>query len=220
MIVNGGFDSDTVWNKQDTWTISGGKANCNGGLYQVFQVGAVAQKWYQVIFSVSSYTSGVCRARICEAVGPNISAVGTYTTIIQASGNYQSFGIESAAFVGSIDNVSVKEIIPADRSALGPELVSNGGFDSDTAWTKLTGASISGGNLILNHITATGALQNNLLVAGKTYKVALTVTNYISGDLRVEFGASIVIPSITATGTYSAIVQYSTSASLDRVYVC
>ena len=69
---------------------------------------------------------------------------------------------------------------------LGPELVTNGDFSSATGWTLGTGWSISGGTLNwagaynLCYFTAV----SNAFIAGKYYKVTLTVSGNTSGNVN------------------------------------
>lgn len=69
-------------------------------------------------------------------------------------------------------------------AGFGPNLVVNGGFDSDSAWTKGTGVTISGG--ALNLAASSGyAEQGIATVPGRTY----AVTGLVSGANPVWCGA-------------------------------
>lgn len=79
---------------------------------------------------------------------------------------------------------------------LGPELVSNGTFDSSEGWTIANSdathvATFSDGTLRYLSDTTTPQLlvrSNYTISAGKTYAVTVSVSNYVSGQLRVEIG--------------------------------
>lgn len=72
------------------------------------------------------------------------------------------------------------------------DLVSNGAFASDTAWTKGTGWTIAGGVAV-----ATGAISTALtqtpstpIVAGKAYRVIFTVTSFTAGTITPNIGGT------------------------------
>jgi len=152
-VTNGDFDTDSDWNKAAGWTISGGKANANTtgsyiNLYQngVFTIG----KTYKVSFDITDYTSG--DVRITEAgydISGLINAVGSYSFVFTAS--YSSLYIQGLnSFVGSIDNVSVKEI-------------QNVGTISGATWTHGVGAPVAQTSVIdWNKVTLD--LTNEVLV--------------------------------------------------------
>ena len=117
LIDNGTFDSDSNWLKGTGWSISGGVAvsagsNNYAGLQQ--SPSLVVGKVYSVTFTISSYTSGSVKIGLGETVGITYSAEGTYTETFVYTGPHVSgfkFSIFPwGDFVGSIDNVSVKEV--------------------------------------------------------------------------------------------------------------
>jgi len=64
-----------------------------------------------------------------------------------------------------------------DEVPLSAELVTNGGFDTDTDWTKETGWTISNGVASQNGVAGAIYQINNSIKSGKTYKLSLTVLN-------------------------------------------
>ena len=60
---------------------------------------------------------------------------------------------------------------------IGPELVTNGDFATDSDWNKVN-ATISSGTGNLDSTSGTSLLFQSALVVGKTYKAILDVTNY------------------------------------------
>ena len=113
LIVNGDFATDSDWTKGTGWSISGGKANSVDTLgFQLSQpITYTSGKIYKVTYTISNYVSGSIRAYYGgTGVGAERNANGTYTDYIAASGS-QTFYIRSTTtFIGSIDNVSVKEV--------------------------------------------------------------------------------------------------------------
>jgi hypothetical protein len=85
---------------------------------------------------------------------------------------------------------------------LGAELVTNGGFDSDTWWTKSTNVTISGGLANYNTVALNnGVFRSGVVTAGKFYVVTFTVASFSSGGVRVYTGGNRT-STYAATGTY------------------
>ena len=104
-------------------------------------------------------------------------------------------------------NDYMPEALPDDEGYwdVMPELVTNGGFDADSGWTKGTGWTISSGKAIFSG-SAFANLQasSNILVIGETYELVLTaeVTN---GSFKVQSSGSSDLITQSSSGTYSAI---------------
>jgi len=103
---------------------------------------------------------------------------------------------------------SMNSILPP-YEVLPTELVTNGGFDTDSGWTKGTGTTISGGNA--NFVNATGvSLYQNIGTQEGSVKVVFNVTNYTSGTLNIYSGGNqsvgVINVSANALGTYTADV--------------
>ena len=65
----------------------------------------------------------------------------------------------------------------------GPELVTNGSFDTDSDWTKGSGWTISGGKATKSGSDLAYLTQSSLVsVVGKTYKVTASITNVTAGS--------------------------------------
>lgn len=88
----------------------------------------------------------------------------------------------------------------------GPELVANGGFDTDTVWVKVN-ATIALGVANLGDGIAAAANVNQpiILVAGALYRVQFDVTAYTSGSVRPTFigGTAVSGTLVSAVGSYS-----------------
>ena len=116
LVTNGDFATDSDWDKGTGWTISGGKANAisqpsysNLSQNNVIQLG----KTYEVTFTISNYINGLTRILVGGLTnvgdGTPRSGNGTYTENIESDGT--KLYIRGESFTGSIDNVSIKEII-------------------------------------------------------------------------------------------------------------
>jgi hypothetical protein len=112
LVTNGTFDTDTDWTKGTGWTISDGVvSSTTDGEFLSASVGSLTiGKTYRVSFDISSYTSGTARFYSGGFLGIEGSAVGTVAGVFTAQ--QTAVQIYSSAFVGSIDNVSVREINP------------------------------------------------------------------------------------------------------------
>ena len=121
-VVNGDFATDSNWNKQSNWTISGGQAVSNGSSGYIKQNNVVTNnKTYQIVFS-TEVTSGRFRAVTTSDAStytPYITGSGTYTFYMSPTSSLAGgFEFISDAFDGSISNVSVRELtqITPDKS--------------------------------------------------------------------------------------------------------
>jgi len=122
LVTNGDFSSSTGWTLGTGWTISGGTVNANiaSGFAGISQsLALTAGKAYLVSYEITSRTSGSVGFFLgnsgssnANQFGTTHSAVGVYSTVISfASGEALVVQIRSEnGFVGSIDNISVKEI--------------------------------------------------------------------------------------------------------------
>ena len=122
-ISNGSFDTDSDWDLGTGWTISGGSANCDGvGFPYIRQNNVlVSGKTYLLTFDITSYTSGSIKYEDSVETPIFYNALGSYSQTFTADSNNCRF--QSASFIGSIDNVSVKEY-------LGQEVVPDSGCGS------------------------------------------------------------------------------------------
>lgn len=83
--------------------------------------------------------------------------------------------------------VFASEWMQENTMGLGPELVTNGGFDTDTDWTEEAVWSITGGQAVYTHAEdpPSGYIQQSLsIVAGTSYQVSFDI-------LQVDAGISV-----------------------------
>ena len=126
LVTNGSFDSDTAWNKNSNWSISGNTANCDGTSNGDINQGttlATTGKSYRITFDIVSISQGEFFFKFGGVNGTFRNSIGTYTETIQAI-NSNRISLDSLNnAIGSIDNVSVKEY-------LGQEVVPDSGCGS------------------------------------------------------------------------------------------
>ena len=114
LVTNGDFATDSDWIKGVGWSINSGESSCDGtqtgntNLYQsiTFETGKI----YQVSFNVSNYSTGTIKIVFGDTGGTLKSSNGSYIeefTFVSGSNFYLQ---GNSSFIGSIDNVSVKEV--------------------------------------------------------------------------------------------------------------
>ena len=195
LITNGDFATDSNWNLGSGWNISNGSANCDGtNLAYITQTAVLTTgKSYKVQFDIVDFTSGSIKYRDNGFVsGQSFSGVGSYTDYVVAGGG--QFRLMSENFIGSIDNVSVKEV----------------GQD----WILETGWSIGDGKATTDGTINSNCYQDAVTTIGQTYKYSFDVLESGSGviDGRFRNGGG-VIQSFSSEGTYTGtFVAYNTLA--------
>ena len=210
LVTNGDFATDTAWAKGTGWSISGGSANCDGtqtAYSTIKQIGAAPINTnYKMVFT-ADITSGSILPSVGGSNGQGqISASGTYTfyTIASIGDNNLYFGA-SSDFIGSIDNVSVKEVDPNDNWTLG-------GSGSNTATIGSNSATITSvdGNSYIQ--------QNSVLTSGKSYKISYEILSS-SGSSVLKMISSLGLATVpTTVGTHTVYgTAISTTFYIERV---
>ena len=215
-VTNGEFADDSDWTiTHGGWDASGpssGSWACDGTQTQssnlaqpnVFQ--GLTGKKVVISFEITAYTAGSVRFITGDStiIGSAKSRVGTHETIGVVTNDATGLNIQADPdFVGSVSNVSVKEI----PYVMGTEeLVKNGSFATDTVWEKIYGATISDGraNIIGDGTTFTSINQDGVFTQGKVYELVVDIT--IKSGLGLKFqqyGYNQSIGSATQTGVYT-----------------
>jgi hypothetical protein len=97
-------------------------------------------------------------------------------------------------------------------SLLGPELVTNGTFDTDTAWTKGAGWTISGGSASVSGASSASDLGQIISVTdGLLYAVTFDVTSISANGRLLILSPFISGPSIESTGSVTQTIVSSAS---------
>lgn len=113
LIVNGSFTTDTDWTKGTGWTITGGVANAAAGAGTVLSqsAGVTNLVTYRIRWTLVSRTAGNARAWIGGTQGALQTVPGTYQEDIVAALAGTIGIIKHSTFAGSVDNVSVREVL-------------------------------------------------------------------------------------------------------------
>ena len=233
LVTNGDFATDTDWSKGANWTISGGSATSDGtdatsNLSQT--VTSFTDKRFVVDGVASNVTQGFAYISLggsdLQIVVNSNGAFKHYVTI--SSGNSTLFISARNNFIGSIDNVSVKEYTSADMDVTrataatrvdedglvnyaevvtGSDIVTDGDFpDGSTAWA-LNGWTISGNTANGNGLTA-NLIQSISGSANKNFSLTFTISNYISGSVIPAFvGNSSDSLVYSSNGTFTEVIS-------------
>ena len=139
LVTNGNFATDSDWAKGTGWTISGGTANQDGSNSILRQTSVTSTNTrVKVTFDLTNYGgSGALQIKFAPNIYPiTLNGNGSYTVFTDGTnsinGDLQI--IATGGFVGSIDNVSVKEVINADftftRNDAGTRVNASGNIES------------------------------------------------------------------------------------------
>jgi hypothetical protein len=169
-VVNGDFATDTDWTKETGWTISDGTANYSGGpsnrnIRQ--NIGITNGKTYKIQYEVTSIASGEVSCRFGGMSGiSEITATSTGDYVGYITANSSANGellIEdnNNNFIGSIDNVSVKEVID----------------DGDLTFTRASTATRVNSDGLIEGVRTNLALYSNDLSNAAWLKTFTTITS-------------------------------------------
>ncbi len=84
---------------------------------------------------------------------------------------------------------------------LGPDIITNGNFETDSNWSKDGGWQIYGGKAVCDG-TSGNLQQPSILTIGKIYTVTITISDYVSGNVQLAVGAG-PRDVFAANGTYT-----------------
>jgi hypothetical protein len=108
-----------------------------------------------------------------------------------------------------------------ETAGIGPDVVANGDFATDTDWSKGTGWVIGGGVASVDHAAAGDLSQPYTdFRIGQTYRIEYTISSYIAGSVRCILygeGCNAVGATRTANGTYSEDITFVAGGSLNDI---
>jgi len=129
--------------------------------------------------------------------------------------------MEAAAVAWPLDETTVTQSYArAVNPATTPtrNIVTNGGFDTDTIWTKAAGTTISGGTANFAASTNSGALRDATIqfqvATGVVFEMTFTISSYTSGTVNVLGGGGAAGTSRSGLGTYTQYIIPSGGSGL------
>ena len=190
LITNGNFATDTDWILGTGWSIGDGKAISDGtqtSQSNLYQSGVVPiNKTYKVTFSTVVTSGSLVLAIGGSNPQSTVTTSGTYTYTSKTTiGDSNLYFSASSDFIGSITNISVKEV----------------GQD----WTLGTGTTIGDG---IANITQSGSVlsqSGGIMVSGKSFKITFTISNYVSGSIAISNLTPTIYRSGNGTYTLNAV---------------
>ena len=190
LVVNGGFDSDSDWTKGTGWSIADGVASSDGSQSSSSALQAVdiltIGTTYEITFTVVSRSAGSITARLgTNGVGTTRTATGTYRELITCAGTDDVRMTASNDFVGSIDNVSVREMpvikwAPHNLLTYSEDPSSSLTSTNDASWTSnntLTATAQSGNQTPYARVLQTFTQKGTYVFAVETTS---TTVQYLS----------------------------------------
>jgi hypothetical protein len=199
LVTNGSFTTDTDWTKGSNWTISGGSATSDGtdatsNLYQT------VVDFTNKTFLVEGFASNVTQGFVYVSLGGSDLQI-----VVNSNGSFKHYVTISTAnstlfisarnnFIGSIDNISVKEVtknnlarVDYDGTAssllVEPERTNLIQYSEDfSQWTD-TGVQVN-----INSTISPSGTQNASTITGSTASSRHNVVvSTISGSVSASF---------------------------------
>ena len=226
-MTNGDFSTDSDWNKNSNWSISGNTANCDGTSNGDINQGttlATTGKSYRITFDIVSISQGEFFFKFGGVNGTFRNSIGTYTETIQAI-NSNRIALDSLNnAIGSIDNVSVKEVISATNTPridystgaeaflLEPQstnLITQSELFSDSSWVK---------NGFGNALAPVVTLNSNISPDGtqNASRIEMDCTSTLSSDYSAMYQQLALDGS--SDYTISFYVKSNTSSEQDLLF--
>ena len=232
LVTNGDLSSSANWSVSGGWSIAGGAASINapGNLTQNALALLVQNKLVKITYTITSTFSGGGVAPYFQQTTPSAinvfgtyrTAVGTYTEYLQVPINATVFGFNSGSTSGSIDNISVKEIVGITGTGTVPKgllieeqrtnLITYSEQFDNAAWTK-TGLNAFGSGSVANTVATNDPSGGNTAefiqesTANTRHEVAQTIT--------AANGVYTHVCYIKAGGRTSALLSMSDGTSGD-----
>ena len=189
-VVNGDFATDTDWTKGTGWTIGSGVASQSGGVGQLSQViGIPLETLCEITFTTTISVGGIKLSIGPSGLNKTFTESGTYTFQAVFLGNSTLYILGSdASFIGSIDNISVKEVSGfASPSA-----------DSPLGAFKLVEDTSNGNHRFLNSpaISINGDFSNSVFAKkGERNFIRLVNNNLVGAFFDLQNGVVVSVSS-------------------------
>lgn len=116
VIVNGGFDADSDWNKGAGWSIAAGVASVNNsGTSDIDQTAVSANTWYNISYDITSWTGGsYVLCRIGNINGAGRTSAATFNQTLLSTGTIAALRASGSPVQASVDNFIVKSLTTSE----------------------------------------------------------------------------------------------------------
>lgn len=218
-VVDPSFDTAGVWTIGTGASISGGELTMNttaNVTYDDCIDGLDNETVYKLEITVSEVTTaGLIELNIGGYLDMDlyVDSTGTYYIyeILYYTNANNRIYIGSTGFAGKLSACSVKEVVSGER--VGPNLVTNGTFDSNssTGWT-LGSWSVANNQLENTGGTTECSYSIGTVAVGEKYKITFYVADSTAttttDDLRVRLGGNYTHPYLYTNGTAKTYTTY------------
>lgn len=167
LVTNGGFDTDTDWSKGASWSIADGKASSNGlsnnSLSQTTPILEVG-KTYKLKIDITHISGTLLLLGAYYETQISFTESGSYDIFIVPK--VTTFSVYASSFIGSIDNVSVKEV--------GQNWLFQNG------WNMGDGVAVYSGTVSAYRTI----YQENVLTVNSKYRLTFDIVSIASGSIE------------------------------------
>jgi hypothetical protein len=205
-------DGNGAGNGGSMWFTPGGGA-VNGSIYFSDYTSGISAK-----FNTASLTTADKTFTFPDLSGTFVLSNTTSTdhAIVRFDGTTGKLVQDSSAVVLDNGFLGINIDTLGTTGALGADVAINGGFDTDTTWTKTGNATISDGQL---HFAGTSQVSEGAypaLVAGRKYEATYTITaiNPSTSGVRFLVGSTGTGTLRQTTGTFTEVITCAGSTSL------
>ena len=195
LVTNGDFATDSDWTKGTGWSISDGSANCDGtqtsptNLIQN-NLSLGTGKILKITFQLKDHQAGSLIYVNLTGTGTldfeNIDANGTYVAYsgLSTGDNFITFRAD-ADFIGSIDNISVKEmLVNRESTATNTGIIERAitGLNESELWLDAESTSVVNNTGIVER-PITGVNESDALFPDNTESTVVNISDTIIPSL-------------------------------------
>ena len=200
-----------------------GRAYANNGVdsyYGVLEVG----KTYSLTYEVTENIDSANLFYYAGSYVPTSKDVAVHTVEFTATADFFVFRNGSANTTIKIDNVSVKEVLQLVTNGdftEGEERIDDGDFPfPNTAWSLNTGVTVPSAGILDFDGTSGAYASQDILTAGKSYKVTIEVADAsLTDTLSVFLGATNNIYGLVVAQDTTLVLYGVAGGSNDLFYV-
>jgi len=225
IVINGGFATDTDWDKTGGFTISGGKAttNINSTLSPTVALNIEAGEMYVFTIDIDALFSGTTVTATLGGDSHIFTSTGSTQSVVLSAINTDDLVITyTKGFLGTctIDNVVVKKITQSGDGGHGGDFVFNigsGGAKDGAGTAGRDGKLLINGNAEVTGAFTAGnfSISGSKLIQDASVVADLTFQNNdLNKDIvfNVNDGGS-MLPALTIKGATRAFQGYGSTAT-------